>query len=178
MPPPAPPLPYARTAEEVNSRAAGIPRAFRRLMLWAPPSPTVGEETKLERPALWVPAVLLPCVVLGISAALTVFFYTDMPDLAASAPWRGPAVMLGGVFPAVVMVVVGYMHLFLPRAPLALRDALVDVGLGCIGVPLWCAGALVACFGSAWVFIAMACLVAILVAGVLAFWVCLDRVYG
>ncbi|CAN6209110.1 unnamed protein product [Urochloa humidicola] len=140
-------------------------------MLWAPSSPTVGEETKLERPGLWVLAVLLPCLVLGLSATLTGVFYTDLPDLAASAPWRGPAIMLGGVFPAVVMVVLGYMQLFLPRAPFALREALVHVGFCYLGVPVWWSGCLVACYGTTWVFIAFVCLVAILVAGVLAFWV-------
>ncbi|CAO1940038.1 unnamed protein product [Urochloa humidicola] len=112
-------------------------------MLWAPPSPTVGEETRLERPALWVVAVLLPCFVVGVSAALIGFFYAELPDCATSAPWRAPAIMLGGVFPALVMVVFGYMHLFLPRAPFALREAIVHVGFCCLGVPVWWSGALV-----------------------------------
>lgn len=40
-------------------------------MLSAPSSPTVGEETRLERPALGLVSVFLPCLALGISAALT-----------------------------------------------------------------------------------------------------------
>ncbi|RLN35739.1 hypothetical protein C2845_PM03G17840 [Panicum miliaceum] len=127
-------------------------------------SPTVGDETRLARPALWVVAVFLPCLVIGSTAALVYAFYKDLPAIAASAPWG-----------ALVTVVFG-MHLFQPRAPWALRQALVNVfGLYCLAVPLWYAGSLVACFGFTWVFIAMACLVAILVAGVSALWACLAR---
>ncbi|RLM84749.1 hypothetical protein C2845_PM04G00570 [Panicum miliaceum] len=144
-------------------------------MMSSPSSSTVGDETRLARPGLWVVAVFLPCLVVGSTAAFVYAFYKDLP---AIAPWRAPAIALGGVPPALVTVVFGYMHLFLPRAPWALRQAPVNVGFYCLAVPLWWAGALVACLGCTWVFIAMACLVAILVAGVIAFWVCLARVYG
>ncbi|OEL21867.1 hypothetical protein BAE44_0017113 [Dichanthelium oligosanthes] len=177
-PPPPPPLPYARTAGEVELQDAGIPRAFRRAMMSVPSSPTVGEETGLPRPAVWVVAIVLPCLVLGYSAALTYCFCQDQPALAASAPWRPLAIVLGGVPPALITVVFGRMHLFLPRAPFALLEALVNVGMCCLGLPLWVAAILVAGLGCTWMFIALACLVAMLTAGVTAFWVCLARVYG
>jgi hypothetical protein len=121
-------------------------------MMSSPSSPTVGDETRLARPGLWVVAVFLPCLVVGSTAAFVYAFYKDLP---AIAPWRALAIALGGVPPALVTVVFGIMHLF---------QALVNVGFYCLAVPLWWAGALVAC------------LVAILVAGVIAFWVCLARV--
>lgn len=152
-----------------------VARAFQQV----PARPTVGDETaRFPLPVLFLVCSVMPCTVIGISALLACSMYTDLPDLVAGAPWRPLAILLGGVVPALVTTVVGYMHLHLPRAPWALREALVNVGLYSLGVPLWMGGTLVAVYGSTWIFAAMACLVAILAAAVIAFWLCLVCVYA
>ncbi|CAD6239880.1 unnamed protein product [Miscanthus lutarioriparius] len=58
---------------------------------------------------------------------------------------------------ALVMELFFFMSLFLPRAPVALRDAVVNVGVGCVGVPLWWIIILAACVGGhTWMCVVLA----------------------
>lgn len=70
------------------------------------------------------------------------------------------------------------MDLFLPSAPAAVRDTLVDVGWLWVGVPVFFVDYILALFGHAWMVITMICLLGVLIAALLALWESLVRTYG
>ncbi|RCV39822.1 hypothetical protein SETIT_9G000600v2 [Setaria italica] len=99
-------------------------------------------------------------------------FWSDFPR------WL-PVIMLAGVYPAVVFLATGYITLFLPEAPLAARETLFNVGYKGIGLAVALTSSFSMLFNDqSWVLITWACLQSILIAAILAFWVCLVCAYG
>ncbi|KAJ1277911.1 hypothetical protein BS78_04G039100 [Paspalum vaginatum] len=97
--------------------------------------------------------------------------------IAGGNPWRAPALMLWGVYMALVAVVVMYMHLFLPRAPMAVVDEVFDVGWIWVGCPLAVITVVAACFAYTRLLIGVVCLYFVLIAALIAIWVGLHRTY-
>uniref|UniRef100_A0A0E0M5K2 DUF7378 domain-containing protein n=1 Tax=Oryza punctata TaxID=4537 RepID=A0A0E0M5K2_ORYPU len=152
----------------------------RSAMQLVPPALTVGEansKSRTSRAVMWVMAIYLPSMFIAGATFLAYELYTH-PFFSAGYPWCLPAVMLWGVYMALVAVVRQYMDLFLPNAPAAVREALVDVGWLWVGVPVFFVDYILAYFGHAWMVITMICLLGVLIAGVLVLWVSLVRTYG
>jgi len=89
-------------------------------------------------------------------------------------PWRLPAVMMWGVYMALLTVVLAYAHLFLPSATtIAVHQAaLVDDVFSAfgIGLPLCWVAVFVAGLGTTWLALAVVGLFLLLVAAELALW--------
>lgn len=141
---------------------------------------TVGEaNAKIgqDRALSWAVAVCLSFILIAGSTVVAYLIYS-CPLLTVGSPWLVlPATKLWGVYMAAVAVVMVCMDLFLPHAPVALRDAFLDVGWMWVGVPLMLIDHFVVYFGHDWMVIAMVFLLAALIAGVLAFWVWLVGIY-
>ncbi|KAF6998928.1 hypothetical protein CFC21_015009 [Triticum aestivum] len=146
-----------------------------------PPALTVGEANAMaghSRAVLWAAAAILPSVYIGGTSAWAYALYTHT-SFGASHPWRLPAMVLWGAYMALVAAAAAaHMSLFLPDAPVALQVALVDVGWVWVGMPVMVVNQALAYFGSAWTAVAINCVLGVLVAGVLGFWVWLVRTYG
>ncbi|TVU13171.1 hypothetical protein EJB05_40703, partial [Eragrostis curvula] len=142
----------------------------------APPPLTVGDvNAKLLAPraVMWVVAVYLPSMYMATAAAVAYCFYPSKSFFPV--PCWLPPLMLWGVYMAVLSDAVMYMHLFLPRAPFAVRQSLFDIGMYWVGIPLACLVALVASLGQPWMAVALSCVMVVLISGVVAFWVWLAR---
>ncbi|RCV34266.1 hypothetical protein SETIT_7G147100v2 [Setaria italica] len=152
------------------------------------PGPTVGEvnaKSLVPRAAMWVVAAFLPCFSICGAAAICYclsydeyVFSESVRNSVRSDPWRLAAVMMWGIYMAVLSAVMMYMHLFLPSAPFAVRKALVDVGATWIGLPLSWVAPLVACFGYNWMAVALVCVFLALIAALLALGAWLSRTYN
>ncbi|TVU13169.1 hypothetical protein EJB05_40701, partial [Eragrostis curvula] len=148
-----------------------------------PPPLTVGDlnaRSNAPRCVMWAVALYLPSASIAVAAFVAYCMYnTDSvfpgTDVVPAAWWQLPPVMLWGVYMAVVSALVMYTHLFQPRAPAAVHEALVDVGMCWVGVPLSWVAVLVACLGSLWMDAALSCFMVALIAAVVAFGVRLDR---
>ncbi|KAF7013540.1 hypothetical protein CFC21_027618 [Triticum aestivum] len=141
---------------------------------------TVGEANARagdSRAVLWAAAVILPSVYVGGTSAWAYALYTHT-SFGASHPWRLPAMVLWGAYMALVAAAAAHMSLCLPDAPVALQEALVDVGWVRVGMPVMVVNQALAYFGSAWMVVAIDCVLGVLIAGVLGFWVWLVRTYG
>ncbi|KAM3372692.1 hypothetical protein ACQJBY_019525 [Aegilops geniculata] len=141
---------------------------------------TVGEanaEAGNPRAVLWAAAVMLPSVYVGGTSAWAYALYAHT-CFGAGHPWRLPAMVLWGAYMALVAAAAAHMSLFLPDAPVALQEALVDVGWVWVGMPVMVVNQAVVYFGSAWMVVAVDCALGVLIAGVLGFWVWLVRTYG
>ena len=160
---------------------ATYPPAFQWVMVAASSSSlTIGEHNKntdMCRAAAWVIFVSLPPIFIAASAASAyIIMYNGEPIWGTGLPWRLSVVMLWGVYMAVVELAMWHLTLFLPRAPFAAIEALRHVGLDKIGLTLGVTSALVLCFGPACIL--WSCIVSVLIAAILSFWICLVRTYG
>lgn len=145
-----------------------------------PPALTVGKansKSRTSRSVMWVLAIYLPSMFIAGSTYLAYDLYIRPFD-GASYPWCLLAVMLWGVYMALVGVVRQYMDLFLPSAPAAVRDTLVDVGWLWVGIPVFFVDYILALFGHVWMVITMICLLGVLIAALLVLWESLVRTYG
>lgn len=145
----------------------------------APPALTVGEANSKAgtSPAMMcVGTIFIISLSIGSTSALAYTFYNHH-FFPAGCSWRLLALILWGVYMAVVAVVMMYMTLFLPHAPVALREALVDIGWIYVGSPVMMINYLLVFFGQPWMVITMFYSLGILIAGVLAFWWWLARTY-
>ncbi|KAK3126136.1 hypothetical protein QOZ80_7AG0552220 [Eleusine coracana subsp. coracana] len=101
--------------------------------------------------------------------------YSSEAVYSAVVPiWWPPPVMLWGAYMAAFLM---YMYLFLPRAPVAVPDAIIEAGCW-VGPPLGLISSFVACLGQRWMAIAWSAFMVVVIAGVVAIWVRLARMYG
>ena len=140
---------------------------------------SVGEVNKkegLSRPLLWAWAVFVPLgLLVPASGVAYVFYRADTVQIAGSPWWLLAA---EAWLPSVMLahVVVSYLNLSLPLAPAAARDALIRVAT--VGsIVLMVSACPVVLYGRAPAFIAFGCGLAFELAGLLAFWLWLDRAY-
>lgn len=141
---------------------------------------TIGERNKkfrVSRAMAWIVVVCIPSIFIAITAGSAYRMY-NKPIWAAGFPWWLPVVILLGAYMTVVYLAMGYLTLFLPQAPFAVWKALDDVGFREIGFAAILTSIPVLLLDQAWLRITFACLLAILIAAVLALCVCLDRTYG
>ena len=135
---------------------------------------SVGEANKkegLSRPLLWAWAAFLPLGFLALAFGIAYAVYRADTVQTTASPWR----LLAAV--AWLPYVVGsYLNLSLPLAPAAARDALIRVAT--VGsIVLMVSACPVVLYGRAPAFIAFGCGLAFELAGLLAFWLWLDRAY-
>jgi hypothetical protein len=158
-----------------------IPRAFQWVIASSASSPlTIGERNKKMNMcpgAEWITVVCVPPVFIFGTAGAANIVYSK--SFWSGFPWWLPVIMLAGVYPAVVFLAMGHITLFLPEAPVAVREALFNVGYKGIGLAVALTSGFSMLFvDQPWVLITWACLQSALVAAILAFWVCLVRAYG
>lgn len=147
----------------------------------SPPTLTIEEANRksgMRRAGFWFCAVYVLPLCIGVASFLAYDFHRNDHIFPRSAPWRPTAVVAWGVHMALVMELFFFMSLYLPRAPVALRDAVVNVGVGCVGVPLGWIVILAACLGGhTWMCVVLAFVFAVVFTAVLALWVWLVRTY-
>jgi len=155
--------------EEKRNKQIVIPHALQWIMAASSSSPqtlTIEEANRksgMRRAGFWFCAVYMLPLCIGVTSFLAYEFHRNDHVFPRSAPWRPPAVVAWGVYMALVMESFFFMSLFLPRAPVALRDAVVNVGVGCDGVPLWWIVILAACVGGhTWMCVVLAFVFAVL----------------
>ncbi|KAL6880459.1 hypothetical protein ACP4OV_012024 [Aristida adscensionis] len=135
---------------------------------------TVGEANAgVDRFRLWILAVYLPCMPAVFGGAVGYFM-----NYNGRVPWLLPAMLLWGVYTGLAYAAVTYMDLFLPRAPLAVREALHDVAVLWVGLPLGLLASAAGCIARTWMLAAYACLTAALDAALVAHWLRLARTYA
>ncbi|CAN6281118.1 unnamed protein product [Urochloa humidicola] len=134
---------------------------------------------KLPRCGQWIVAVIWPFLYLSAAAILAYGFYAEPGQkIKITSLWPGLLIMLWGMYLALVAVVYNYMILYMPHAPIAVREAVFGVGLGWIGIPVGIVTYLVVCFlQSSWMYYTLAVIYPALMAGVIAFWVWLVKTY-
>lgn len=145
------------------------------------PLPTIGEVLRTPRSLLWILGVYLPSAIFAVPAALAYcLYYTSAFVRTDGGAWRLLPLLLWGVYMALVAAEWAYMELFLPRAPMAARDALADVGWIWVGVPLngMATAPAFLPFVRTWMLISIVCLLVVFIAAVVALWVWLIRTYS
>nr|CAB3455461.1 unnamed protein product [Digitaria exilis] len=143
-----------------------------------PTTTVVIGEPKVPRAVLWAVAVYLPSVYIA-AGSLVAYSITDRRSpffIAGESPWRAPALVMWGIYMAVVAVVMMHMLLFLPRAPMAACDAVVDVGWIWVGAPLCFLAVVAVCLDCQWMLVAVVCIIVLLIAALFAHWASLDRI--
>ncbi|CAO1945191.1 unnamed protein product [Urochloa humidicola] len=141
---------------------------------------TVGEVTakvRMPRVVLWLLAIYAPSLFIAFTLFMAYQFCSMDTVFATSVPWRFVAIMMWGIYMTLVTALVMYMHLCMPRVPFAVREALVNVGVASIGLPLLFIVLFVVGYGHMWMFIVLVCILAILIASVLRMWVWLVSTY-
>jgi hypothetical protein len=142
---------------------------------------TIGEMVAgTSRVSLVSTAVYLQVVSIGSCLAMALAFKSTDPQFFSSIPWRLPLLISFFVYLSTVMLILCYMALYLPRAPVAAEEALKIVGLGAIG-----GGVLNIMLGivlglpvhDSRVVVACTCFTAVLIAGLLMVWAWLVREY-
>ncbi|CAN6341067.1 unnamed protein product, partial [Urochloa humidicola] len=142
---------------------------------------TVGEvnaKACVPRAVLWIGAVYTPSLFIGFTVFIAHQFYSMDPIFLISVPWRLPAIVMWGTYMTLVMALVMFTYLSVPRTPFAVRQALMNVGMVSIGFPLLPIVLLVVLYGHTWMFIILASIHVFLIAGVLVLWVWLVRTYN
>ncbi|CAL5063672.1 unnamed protein product [Urochloa decumbens] len=174
-------LPSASTDQELKLEVYGnIPRAFHWVMVATSSSSslTIGEHNKnknVSRAAAWLTFVCLPSFFIAGSAA-SAYIMHNKPIWGAGFPWYLPVVMLWGIYMAVVQLAMWHLILFLPQAPFDALEALQHICLEKIGIAATITSVPALFFDHAcmlWSF-----LVGVLIAAIIAFWICLVRMYG
>lgn len=171
------------SGQKVNpERDRTMPRAIQLVMKMSGTSSamTIGEWNKkfrVSRVVTWMLAVYISSIFIATTAGWSYNMY-NKPIWAAGFPWWLPVVMLLSAYLIVVYLAMGYLTLFLPLAPFAVWKALDDVGFRGIGFAAILTSIPALLLDQAWLHITFACLLAVLIAAVLALCVCLDRTYG
>lgn len=138
---------------------------------------TVEEANKehgISRSSLWAWSVFLQLLFFGLALGLGCVLYRlkvarSLPRLLAAVSWLPYA--------SLSHAMVGYVNLSLPLAPVAALDALVAVaGIGTFLGMIFVAFPVVV-YGHTAAFVALACVLAVVLAGLVAWWVWLDRTY-
>ncbi|TVU49222.1 hypothetical protein EJB05_00520, partial [Eragrostis curvula] len=116
-------------------------------------------------------------IFIGASAGWAFTLYDD-PIYAVGSSWRLAVIMLWSVYMAVIAWMMADMIVHMPYAPVALWEDLFNVGWLWIGISAVLVAHPVVYLGWVWMQITLSFLFAILIAGVIAFWVWLRRTYG
>ncbi|CAL5092170.1 unnamed protein product [Urochloa decumbens] len=144
---------------------------------------TIGEHNKntnASRACAWIVLVFLPSMFIATSVGSAYIMYSKKTAIRGDGggfPWFLPVVMLWGVYMAAVVMAMWHSALFLPEAPFAALEALRHVAFEKIGIAAGITSAFVALFFDLTCML-WSCVVAVLVAAVIAFWIWLVRVYG
>ncbi|OEL14906.1 hypothetical protein BAE44_0024078 [Dichanthelium oligosanthes] len=145
------------------------------------PTLTIGEaRPNVSRARIYIgTALLVSWIFAAVVFAMRIAVLPSDPTLLSRVPWLLPLWTLWGVYLSLAFVVRSYANLYLPRTPVAVDEAINDVGLvaiGCgqpmeaiiVGLPVGDERIVMSCTG----------VVAAFVVGLLAFWVWLVRTYG
>uniref|UniRef100_A0A0D9V539 DUF7378 domain-containing protein n=1 Tax=Leersia perrieri TaxID=77586 RepID=A0A0D9V539_9ORYZ len=102
------------------------------------------------------------------------------PLFLARVPWRLPVRILMDTYLALIFVIRGYTHMYLPRAPVDVDENIVVYGICVVGgVALVTTTTILGgAVEDSRVVMACACFLAVLIAGLLAYWAWLVRKYG
>ncbi|KAF8692182.1 hypothetical protein HU200_039784 [Digitaria exilis] len=140
---------------------------------------TVGEAIRqngISRSGLWARAVLWPVFILAMALGLACTLYIAETTWMQQKPWRVLTILSWAPYLMVAGMVVSYMDLRLPLAPVAARCALLAV-MGVGGSAFGLASFFVTVFGHTSEAIALACALTVALAGLVALWVWVDRTY-
>jgi uncharacterized membrane protein len=140
---------------------------------------TIGEKVAgTSRASLMANTVYLQ-VVLIVSCVAIACRSTD-PQFFSTIPWRLPLLVSFFVYLSTIFLILFYMDLFLPRAPVAAEEALTIIGLCAIGggvLNIMMAIVLGLPIQDSRVVIGCTCFTAVLIAGLLMVWAWLVREY-
>lgn len=141
---------------------------------------TVGEansEDRLSRGDLWARAVFAPLLLFAGALGLAYAMYRSVDTVrAGSGPWRLLIMVSWWPYATLADVILSYVNLSLPLAPVAARNALLVVyAVG--GVLFVAVGCQIFAYGHASAIIALAFSLAAALAGLMAFWLWLHRMY-
>ncbi|KAF8698982.1 hypothetical protein HU200_034812 [Digitaria exilis] len=177
--------------KQVDDQEDMMPLVFRWVMAAAASSSssvTIGEDNKTNTwraDGAWVCLVCVPApaTFVGMPAAIAYAMYTRPRLRGDDFLWFTPvALMLLGFYMAVAQTAMFHTALYLPRAPLAAWEALRHVGFDKMVVAVIATSGVAllfhAIYGAQWALIIWCWFVVALVAAVLAFWICLVRIYG
>lgn len=146
---------------------------------WSAAGTTVAEaneEDGRSRSCLWARAVLRQLVLLARAVGPAYAIYRVDTAQVARPPWRLLVVVAWMPHGTRALAIASYLDLALPLAPAAARDLLffvAGVGVGLLIVVAWP----IFVYGHTPADVALACALAVELAGLLAFWVWLDRTY-
>ncbi|KAG0519403.1 hypothetical protein BDA96_09G261300 [Sorghum bicolor] len=139
---------------------------------------TIGEKNQMtSRLAQWIITIWVPSIFIFSFAALGFIIYND-PNQGAGFLWRLPFLMLPAIYVAMIYVAMGYLRLFVPSAPFAAWEALYKGAYMCTAMPSVMINFFVALYCQVWIVLASACLQALLMAAVVAFWIWVVRTYS
>jgi membrane-associated HD superfamily phosphohydrolase len=144
-------------------------------------STTIGEANirdRMSRSGIWARAVSLQVVIVAVALALAYGAYrSDRRSWQMKRePWRLLVLVAWAPVAMLAAVICLYMNLSLPLAPAAVRCALYAFGL-LGGWPLFFLSFYFAVDGHASQAVAFAGAVAVVIAGLLAFWLWAHRTY-
>jgi uncharacterized membrane protein len=142
---------------------------------------TIGEKVAgTSRASLVANAVYLQVVLIVSCVAMAFAFRSTDPQFFSSIPWRLPLLVSFFVYLSTIFLILFYMDLFLPRAPVAAEEALTIIGLCAIGggvLNIMMAIVLGLPIQDSRVVIGCTCFTAVLIAGLLMVWAWLVREY-
>ncbi|KAK3161785.1 hypothetical protein QOZ80_1BG0081390 [Eleusine coracana subsp. coracana] len=100
------------------------------------------------------------------------------PDTPVRNLWLLVPIIFWGVYMTLISVIVMHVNLDLPHTPVTVREAILDIGWGYIGMPLLFVALVIAFFGLAWwAVVSLVFVCVIVIFGTFAFWVRLVRTY-
>lgn len=139
---------------------------------------TIGEKNrKTTRLAQWIVTICVPSLFIATFASSGYIFYDD-PNWGAGFLWRLPFFMLPAIYIALIYVAMGYLRLFVPSAPFAAWEALFNGAFTWTAMASMVINSFVVLYCQAWMVLASACLHALLMAAVVAFWIWVVRTYS
>ncbi|KAL6606560.1 hypothetical protein ACP70R_042213 [Stipagrostis hirtigluma subsp. patula] len=144
---------------------------------------TVGESmAHVSRAATWAVAAVIQTAIAGYFVGVAYVFKSGVsPSFFSSAPWRLPLWASLGVYLSLAFLVMFYIDLFLPRAPVAVQKRFTGVAIWLVGVValnLMVSVVLGAGVKDGRVLIACTCVVAAFAVGIVVFWAWLVGRYG
>jgi hypothetical protein len=168
------------SAQFLSSTNEEVPLAIQLVMAISSPAAamTMGEynnKVRADRFSHWIFFLFLPAIFLAVATCATIDTYRMLGGFS----WWLPTMQLAFVHLAVVVSAMGHLRLFVPRAPMAVWEALKDIGMLFSVVVTSSVACAVLLFDQLpLVMITLVCLVAALDAAFLAFWLCVVRTFA
>ncbi|CAO2183028.1 unnamed protein product [Urochloa humidicola] len=149
----------------------------------APAAPlTIGEaRPNVPRARFVVGTIFLVCLFFAVGYVILRIRLSSEPLLLVCIPWLLPLWILWFVYMSLTLVIGAYANMFLPRTPVAVDEAIMNVAFGAVGGGVLGPMEVIALglpIRDQRVVIAFTGVVAASIAGLLVFWVWLGCRYG